>query len=308
MSGRDGASGTGANGVETGTAGTMTFTPCPTAAPPNGSACSTRGLVCGYGDDIRGDICRTIATCSAQQWKISAPDAVACPPLPEVGACPADLKGSACAESSTCTQVDGNICFCTNCPLNLMSCMRWPGGPGGTGGVGPPTWYCPAPSTVTGCPLPQPNVGEACPTEGVNCSYDQFVCGQPEKVCSHGVWVSGSATMCPVSTRRAKKDIHYLSSDEIDALARSALDLRLATYEYRSAPYAGRRHLGFIIEDSPDAVAVDRDRDIVDLYGYTSMLLGTVQRQQRDIVLLRRQVEALSRTILRPRIQSPAQR
>jgi hypothetical protein len=131
--------------------------------------------------------------------------------------------------------------------------------------------------------------------------YDQFVCGQPTKVCSRGIWVDGVTAQCPISTRREKKDIHYLSPDEIDALAQSALDLRLATYEYRFAPYAGRRHLGFIIEDSPDAVAVDRDRDMVDLYGYTSMLLGTVQRQQREIESLRKQVEALNRKALRLR-------
>jgi hypothetical protein len=130
--------------------------------------------------------------------------------------------------------------------------------------------------------------------------YWQFVCGQPDKLCSNGIWVDRPGADCPISTRRAKKDIHYLTSDEIDALAHSALDLRLATYEYRYAPYAGRRHLGFIIEDSPDAVAVDRDRDMIDLYGYTSMLLGTVQRQQREIDSLRKQVEAMSRTAVPP--------
>jgi hypothetical protein len=100
---------------------------------------------------------------------------------------------------------------------------------------------------------------------------------------------------CPISTRRAKKDIRYLSPDEIDALAHSALDLRLATYEYRFAPYAGRRHLGFIIEDSPAAVAVDRDRDMIDLYGYTSMLLATSQAQQRRIEVLEHEVAQLRR-------------
>jgi hypothetical protein len=172
---------------------------------------------------------------------------------------------------------------------------------GKAGGTAAAAWYCPPPIAVEGCPPLQPNLGTACSKEGVDCSYDQFVCGQPDKVCSNGIWVDGSTTQCRVSTRRAKKDIHYLSSDEIDALAKSALDLRLATYEYRSAPYAGRRHLGFIIEDSPNAPAVDRDRDMVDLYGYTSMLLGTVQRQEREIEALRKQVEALRRAGAGPR-------
>lgn len=96
-----------------------------------------------------------------------------------------------------------------------------------------------------------------------------------------------------------KKDIRYLSANEVKATASQALRLRLATYEYKAAPYAGRRHLGFIIEDSPTVPAVDRDGDMVDLYGYTSMLLATTQAQQQQIEALRRQVEALSRTVER---------
>ncbi|HEY2729520.1 MAG TPA: hypothetical protein VGK52_06230 [Polyangia bacterium] len=100
-----------------------------------------------------------------------------------------------------------------------------------------------------------------------------------------------------------KKDIRYLSAGDVAAMASETLRLRLATYEYKAAPYAGRRHLGFIIEDSPAVPAVDRDGDMVDLYGYTSMLLATTQVQQRQIEGLKNQVEALSRTV--ERISSP---
>ena len=102
-----------------------------------------------------------------------------------------------------------------------------------------------------------------------------------------------------MSSRRAKKDIRYLSPDEIRATATQALRLRLATYEYKAPPYAGRRHLGFIIEDSPTVPAVDRDGDLVDLYGYTSMLLATTQSQQQQIEALKKQIEAFSRTVER---------
>jgi hypothetical protein len=125
------------------------------------------------------------------------------------------------------------------------------------------------------------------------------MCGQEERVCSHGVWTPGQAIGCPISTRRAKKDIRYLSPDEIGATAAQALHLRLATYEYKASPYAGRRHLGFIIEDSPTVPAVDRDGDLVDLYGYTSMLLATTQAQQQQIEALKQQIESLSRTVER---------
>jgi Chaperone of endosialidase len=129
------------------------------------------------------------------------------------------------------------------------------------------------------------------------CAYFSFMCGQPARVCSRGIWAPGQTLGCPQSTRRAKKDIRYLSPDQLDAIAAETLRLRLATYEYKAAPYAGRRHLGFIIEDSPTSPAVDRDGDLVDLYGYTSMLLATTQAQQQQIRDLRKQIEALSHTV-----------
>jgi hypothetical protein len=117
------------------------------------------------------------------------------------------------------------------------------------------------------------------------------------EVCSHGIWTAGQQIGCPASSRRVKKNIRYLAGDEVAAMASETLRLRLATYEYRAPPYAGRRHLGFIIEDSPNVPAVDRDGDMVDLYGYTSMLLATTQTQQQQIDALKKQVEGLSRTL-----------
>lgn len=95
-------------------------------------------------------------------------------------------------------------------------------------------------------------------------------------------------------------------------MASQTLRLRLATYEYKAAPYAGRRHLGFVIEDSPNVPAVDRDGDMVDLYGYASMLLATTQTQQQQIDALRNQVDVLTaavKTLSRPRApRAPAAR
>ena len=102
-----------------------------------------------------------------------------------------------------------------------------------------------------------------------------------------------------MSSRRVKKAIRYLSGDDVAAMASETLRLRLATYEYKAAPYAGRRHLGFIIEDSPNVPAVDRDGDMVDLYGYTSMLLATTQTQQKQIESLQKQLEELSHALER---------
>ncbi|MEO8215362.1 MAG: tail fiber domain-containing protein, partial [Myxococcales bacterium] len=167
-----------------------------------------------------------------------------------------------------------------------------------TGGL--PRWYCAKTVTAAGCPpTTEPNFGTACAVEGTVCDYFGFMCDQQERVCSGGLWTPGRRNPCPISSRQAKKDIRYLSPDELRATAAQTLRLRLATYEYKAPPYAGRRHLGFIIEDSPTAPAVDRDGDVVDLYGYTSMLLAAAQAQAQQIEALKGQIESLSRTVER---------
>lgn len=100
-----------------------------------------------------------------------------------------------------------------------------------------------------------------------------------------------------ISRRDAKTDIAYVDPSTRTALARDALDVRLATYRYRADP-TGRRHLGFIIDDQPDdSPAVQEDRTHVDLYGYASMLLAAVQEQQRTIERLEARVGRLERMV-----------
>jgi hypothetical protein len=111
--------------------------------------------------------------------------------------------------------------------------------------------------------------------------------------CTASLWQS-QGDMCPLSTRAAKEDIHYLSAVEIDRLARETEGMRLANYRYRSAAFGTPgRHLGFIIEDSPDVPAVSPLRQTVDLYGFASMLLATSQAQARRIEVLEREVALL---------------
>jgi len=62
---------------------------------------------------------------------------------------------------------------------------------------------------------------------------------------------------------------------------------KLATYEYRDPALAGKRHLGFIIEDVPGSPAVERDGNMVDLYGYASMSVAAVQAQGEEIAKLK---------------------
>ena len=281
--GRGGAAGRGGPAVS----------PCPEQAPADAAPCLPEGLTCSWGDDVRGDMCRAQASCLSGRWQVTLPSPTACPVLRDSGACPADTSGT-CTLNTTCTRDDGIVCRCVDCRPNEAICS-----------LGPPAWYCPAPETAAGCsPKVEPNFGSACDAEGAVCSYFWFMCGQQARVCSHGLWTPGQQTGCPVSSRRAKKDIRYLSAEEIEATAAQALRLRLATYEYKAFPYAGRRHLGFIIEDSPTVPAVDRDGDLVDLYGYTSMLLATTQAQHQQIDALRDEIAALLRTV--ERLSRPA--
>jgi hypothetical protein len=272
------AGGSGGGGVGLG--------PCPAQPPVDGDPCQHDAVTCSWGDDVRGDMCRTRASCNSSRWHVVA---TTCPPLEDKGACPPDTS-EICTMDTTCTMANGTRCRCTDCRPDVSICR-----------VGPPAWFCPLPETASGCPpTTEPNFGSPCDVEGAVCTYYTFMCGQRLRVCSKGLWTPGEATTsCPVSTRRAKKDIRYLSQEDIESIAQQALRLRLATYEYKAPSGAGRRHLGFIIEDSPTAPAVDRDGNIVDLYGYTSMLLAATQAQQQKIQSLQNQVEALSQELHR---------
>ena len=99
-----------------------------------------------------------------------------------------------------------------------------------------------------------------------------------------------------ISKRAFKTEIEYVSNEEREDLARETLAIPLATYRYKSEAEGDKRHLGFIIDDQPrTSPAVAGDQTHVDQYGYTSMLLATVQEQQKQIDALKKQVEALQK-------------
>lgn len=158
------------------------------------------------------------------------------------------------------------------------------------------TWQCDQRPLAPGCPQGSPRYGEACSQAGLTCEYG---CNSPDGVvqCTGGAWQIGSMRNCPISTRALKRDITYLAPAEADALAAQVRATRLATYEYTVPAMAGRRRLGFIIEDQPASYAVDPERSEVDLYGYTSLLVATVQAQDRQIQALTRRIEGLERAL-----------
>jgi hypothetical protein len=97
---------------------------------------------------------------------------------------------------------------------------------------------------------------------------------------------------CQFSSRKFKSDIAYIDDRQQEALHYEALRIRLATYHYKPQfDDPGPQHLGFIIEDDPRSPAVKQGFDRVDMYGYVSMVLATVQEQEKEIAGLRRELE-----------------
>ncbi len=133
--------------------------------------------------------------------------------------------------------------------------------------------------------------GQPCTIAGATCGDPEHNCGSVMVCTDHDPKAGG----CPISSRRFKKDISYLSSHDLEAITDSLLKLRLATFRYKEGDAA--RHLGFIIEDSPDVPASDMARARVDLYAYTSMAVAALQLQARQIQQLEADVDALSNEV-----------
>ena len=267
--------------------------PCPAAEPADGASCTRDQLECEYNGDPRRE-CRNVAVCVGTTWRIrrpqtSGPDGVtwcAAPPPPAM--CPATLdvaNGQSCAAQGAVCTYGGTLCECTSCvSFPVGTCSR------------PRVWLCDG--RPTGCPASAPRIGDACAQEGVDCAYGCNSAGG-NVVCRGGVWQRGSFSMCPISTRRAKRDIVYLTDAEVDALAAQLRGTRLATWEYTIPAMAGRRRLGFILEDQPGSFAVDPEHSQVDLYGYASLLAATVQSQDRELRALTRRLEQLEQRLAR---------
>ena len=134
-------------------------------------------------------------------------------------------------------------------------------------------------------------VGSSCSTAGDTCgTRDPGVdCGATLVCAAHDpkAGVGG----CPISSREFKDGIEYVDSDGLEQLHDQTLRIRLATYNYKPA-YADPkpRRLGFIIEDNPASPAVDPAHDSIELYGYLSMVVATMQVQEKEIASLKREL------------------
>jgi hypothetical protein len=122
--------------------------------------------------------------------------------------------------------------------------------------------------------------GTACATKGETCGDGTYTCGSVMVCDDHDPKKGG----CPISSAKFKEGIHYLSDAELARLHDETLDMRLTTYLYSGD---GSKHLGFIVEDQPESMSVDRGHDRVDLYGYLSMVVATLKVQEEEIRALK---------------------
>lgn len=133
-------------------------------------------------------------------------------------------------------------------------------------------------------------VGASCSPEGARCDPQDdcnalVICATEDPKAQEGG--------CPISRAAWKEGIHYLSADERERVAAELLATRLARYRYTGERAAVPERLGFIIDDAPRSPAVRPDGERVDLYGYTSMAVATIQTQQAEIEALQAEIEAL---------------
>lgn len=128
--------------------------------------------------------------------------------------------------------------------------------------------------------------GDTCYIDGNTCNMD-LTCATTDPT-SHG---------CPISRRSAKTNIDYLDDAALARYEKDLLGLKLTTFRYKNEPATGRLHLGFIIDDAPTSPAVLPNGAHVDLYGYTSMAVATLQLQAKHIAKLEAEVRRLERSV-----------
>jgi hypothetical protein len=242
-------------------------------------ACGARAIGQDTATESKGDIdsgtglCGS-AACAAGELCCAGPDASCTPTCMAVDRCP--IYGRPCTLPS-----DGGA-------TDAGSQLRWYQTCGDPVCREPPDAGGPVDSGV--CPA----LGTPCTQKGLTCGDGTYSCGSVLVCDDHDP--KGSVGGCPISSAKFKDGIEYLNEDELRALHDEMIATRLATYQYKSqfrdAGDVGVTHLGFIIEDQPQSLAVDRGHDRVDLYGYVSMVVATMQVQENEIRALKEEVKA----------------
>jgi hypothetical protein len=145
-------------------------------------------------------------------------------------------------------------------------------------------------------------VGAACTTEGATCWPSNSSCGEL-LVCTSSD-PKNNPGGCPISRVSHKKNIEYLSEKEVASIADEAMTMRLSSWHYKAEGESTRRHVGFLIDDMPESIAVSDSGERVDLYGYTSMAIAAVQVQDKRLQMLERELAAMRTEMARLRTEA----
>jgi hypothetical protein len=129
--------------------------------------------------------------------------------------------------------------------------------------------------------------------EGAYCRPATYDCGRLIQC------MNVRPVVCPRSQRDKKRDIKYLDDAQLQSRAKELLAVKLATYQYKDAPATSPHRLGFIIEDKAPSVSVDEKREHVDVYGYTSLAVATIQVQQKQIDALKAELAEIKAQLAR---------
>ena len=145
------------------------------------------------------------------------------------------------------------------------------------------------PAGVARCTMEK--AGDPCTPDGAKCD--------PMSACNALLVCAGSDPKtgpggCPISHRAAKTEVQYVDDAARQGFADEIARTKLATYRYK---VGGPRRLGFLIDDQPLSMSVDPERDMVDLYGYTSMAVAAIQQQAARIAALETELALLKQQL-----------
>ncbi len=273
---------------------------CGESPAPGGADLAARDGTGGGGDLAGADLAATDATAAGD---LAVADLVAAPdlaPAPDMAAAVKTTVG--CGINVTCVDPASVCCSGDHgrtgtCVAPAMMCM-----------AGIP-YDCDGPDD---CPM-----GDVCclTGKGAACSAPAACamlggdvlcemkadCPNNGNCCNYNINQNGfhrcQAGPCPISLRRYKRDIRYLDGADRARLRDELVRYPLATWRYRHEGEAAPVRLGFIIDDVAPSAAVAPDGQTVDLYGYATMAVATLQEQEREIAELRAELKQLKREV-----------
>lgn len=145
-------------------------------------------------------------------------------------------------------------------------------------------------------------VGGACTTAGATCWPSNSSCGELLKCATSDP--KENPGVCPISRVSHKKNIEYLSEAEVASIADEAMTMRLSSWHYKAEGESTRRHVGFLIDDMPESIAVADNGERVDLYGYTSMAIAAMQVQDKRLKALEKELASMRTEMVRLRTEA----